>query len=241
MNKHQENLEVINFSTFDESQLRRSFGLRAEVECDSYFEDWKKAADQVEITAEEHKVLQRLLKKLRRYVRGWNEIELREKFIAQMLELIDFDDYDLNVASFSERHLEAEYSGYLLKGKVDWMVSSGQFSPERPFFFLHEFKKEQNSKNDPVGQLVAAMFIAKIHNEAEGKFNLFSLSPKDYGDIPMYGLYIIGRLWFFVRLIDTKYCISKAYDSTDETDLLEIYRYLKAQREMIFEVMRKAA
>jgi hypothetical protein len=44
-----------------------------------------------------------------------------------------------------------------------------------------------------------------------------------------YGLYVIGRQWFFVVLDGSEYAVSRAYDVTEE-DVLLIGRILKAQK-----------
>lgn len=234
-------IETITFSSFDEAEVGRFFGIKAESDCKPHLKEWNAKAAQVKISDFEQQQLIpkfRDHKKLSQYIRSWNETELREKFIAHVLELVDYDDFELGVTSFAERTLEIVINNRLLTGKIDWMVSSGQFGPERPFFFLHEFKKEKNSRNDPVGQLLSAMYIAKLINQEKGKPNLFNEYPKSYGDVPLYGLYIIGRLWFFVRLMDKSYCISKSYDSSDKNALDEIFKLLKAQKNMIFELVR---
>ena len=81
--------------------------------------------------------------------------------------------------------------------------------PEQPYFFLHEHKKEADSSGDPLGQLLISMLAAQLLNQKEH---------------PLYGSYIIGRLWFFVLLHQDEYAVSLAYDATQKID--DIFRVL---------------
>ena len=108
------------------------------------------------------------------------------------------------------------------------MVATGQFQPYQPFFFIHEYKREQNKSGDVVGQLLATMYVAKLLNATPLPPSLFVSEEKTYDYIPLYGAYIIGRMWFFTRLKDNHYFISKAYNSTDKRELQEIYKNAKS-------------
>ena len=44
---------------------------------------------------------------------------------------------------------------------------------------------------------------------------------------PLFGCYMIGRLWFFIILLNNKYSTSKAYDATQKDDLSEIVEILE--------------
>jgi len=48
----------------------------------------------------------------------------------------------------------------------------------------------------------------------------------------------LGRLWFFVRLKDKRYYISESYDSTKMDELIFIYKMLKAQKQMIIDLVK---
>ena len=93
-------------------------------------------------------------------------------------------------------------------GRVEWMVCTGKQRPRKPFFFLQEYKPEKVANNDPLGQLLIAMVDAQFRNS----------SP----DLPLYGCYNIGRMWFFVFLEGKEYGVSRAYDATQEDDLSDM-------------------
>ena len=190
------------------------------------------------VSDEELKRLERLVKKMRLYIRGWNEQELRERFIIPVVELVDFDMYDLKIASFAERDLKAEYNNAILQGKVEWMVARGIFAPKEPFFFIHEYKKEKNAANDPLGQLLVTLCTAQLLNQKTPDPTLFNAAPKSFEDIPLYGVYILGRFWFFVRLKNREYYVSKAYNAEEMKDLIFIVQMLKAQKKMVIDLVQ---
>ena len=43
---------------------------------------------------------------------------------------------------------------------------------------------------------------------------------------PIYGCYIIGRMWNFMVLEDKNYCISKSFNADDD-EVFEIFRIMK--------------
>ena len=55
----------------------------------------------------------------------------------------------------------------------------------------------------------------------------------------MYGLYIIGRLWFFMAMKEEKYYVSKAYDAGEIKELTAILQLLKTQKKIIFDFLAK--
>jgi hypothetical protein len=229
-------IQHISFSSFDEQRAIRTFNLTQELKV-NLFADWEERASHIEPNEEENKRLNQLQTKLKLYVRAWNEEELKLKFIGPVIELVDFDNYELEIISFSERAISATFGKVEIRGVVDMMVASGLFTPEQPFFFIHEYKREQDSSGDPVGQLLSTMFVAQELNKHPQSLSLFKQEVKDFSSIPLAGVYVLGRMWVFIVLIENRYRLSKSYDSTDREDLQYIFKMLKAHKEIIFEMM----
>jgi hypothetical protein len=227
---------IINFSTFNEQEAREILGVKEDLKGD-LLEGWEKRAASMVITEEEAKTLNRLHGKLKLYVRNWNEEDLKIKFIGPLIELVNFDDYENEITAFAERSLSLTIQNVEIRGNVDLMVATGISEPRHPFFFIHEYKREENSSGSPVGQLLATMFVAKELNKKPQNFTLFETKQRDFSNNPMYGVYVLGRMWVFVVLEEHKYLLSKSYDSTDLEDLFEIVKLLKAQKEIILEIM----
>ena len=156
-----------------------------------------------------------------------------------MLEIVDFDLYELEVASFAEREMKITYNNSRIQGKVEWMVASGLYAPRHPFFFIHEYKKEKDSSNDPLGQLLVMLWTAQYLNKQKPEVTLFNPNPTSFSHIPLYGIYIIGRFWFFVRLKGNSYYVSEGYNSEKMKELVFILKMLKAQKEMIVGLAKK--
>jgi len=168
------------------------------------------------VTEEETKRLHQLSQKLALYVRDWNEEELKVSFIALLLNMIDF--YDVAFRPFMEREISVEYAeGKKLWGLIDFLVAQGIHSPKEALFFIHEYKKQLHSSNDPLGQLLAEMVAAQTINRHPH---------------PIYGAYIIGRHWYFVILDGKTYSESLAYDATKE-ELITIFGVLRHTKDII--------
>ncbi|MGB0931729.1 MAG: hypothetical protein ACPGVB_13180, partial [Chitinophagales bacterium] len=237
MKVNENKLPIYKFSSFTEDMVTDAFGLKQQLEVEGYLSDWLKQSETITIEEDEQKRLNSLNEKLKLFVRGWNEQELREKFISQILDIVNFDLYQLKVASFAEREMKVKYNNSIIQGKVEWMVASGLHAPKHPFFFIHEYKKEKDASNDPVGQLLVTLCVAQLLNNQKPETTLFNPNPTSYSHVPLYGTYILGRFWFFVRLKDKRYYISKAYNSEEMEDLRFILKMLKAQKQMIIELV----
>jgi hypothetical protein len=158
----------------------------------------------------------RIKDELAKKVEYLNEEELKVHYLVPILDLINFDDFG-RYRTFLGRQLSAEKNGFSLNGEVDFMVATGKLSPEKPFFFLHEYKQELKRDNDPKGQLLIAMLVAQTLNKDEK---------------PIYGCYIVGRLVFLVIYTGDKYCVSKAFDMTGD-DIYDLVVVLQKSKEMI--------
>ena len=172
------------------------------------------------MTAAEEETLRHLSEKLQRHVHDWNEEELKVSFVALLLDMVDF--YQEQYRPFMEREFSVEYAeGKRLWGVIDFLVAHGKQTPKQPFFFIHEHKKQAESSNDPLGQLLAEMVAAQKMNARV---------------FPIYGAYIVGRHWYFVVLENETYAESLAYDATKDEifDIFEILRHAKDIIETIF-------
>lgn len=177
-----------------------------------------------EITEEEKKRLLEIQKHLLAKVEFWNEAAIKFFFIGPMISLLKYDNIHYN--AFLEQNLSLAVNEKItISGNVDFMLATGKQIPKVPFFALHEYKPEPTASNDPQGQLLVAMLAAQKMNKV-----------KDI-DIPLYGVYVIGRLWFFLVLEGNTYCKSLAYDATQH-DLMDIYCSLKKVKDYVNEELK---
>lgn len=225
------------FANWTEDELIFTFGLKRLNRC-SLLEKWMEA--KYSLTDFEQTYLEMFRTHAEQNITAWNEAELRAKLIDPMTMLVNFDSKKYLVAAFSERNLQTQLQKTTLKGKVDWMVATGKNAPRNPFFFIHEYKKESGGSEDPLAQLLAAMLAAQTLHQTPPIPNLLIPKPIHYyKDIPLYGCYIIGRNWFFVTLHKREYCVSNAFNATEQEDMQRIICLLKAQKEAILGMLEK--
>ncbi len=146
------------------------------------------------------------------FIETWSEQELIIRYIAHILEFAHLSQRDYQ--PFAQRQLKAKVGDYYLSGMVDLMIASGHFEPESPYFCFHEYKRTHTGHDsDPVGQLLATMLAAQAINQDINQLQ------------PIYGVYVIGRLWYFAVLLKSEYAISLPFDST-KAELWDIMRLL---------------
>ncbi len=176
---------------------------------------WQDLAKTQPISDFEEQTLLNLQEPLSRGGKGWNEVELENKFISPIFMTVRFDD--LEIGYFLERKLEGKVGDHELSGIVDGMIATGVRDPKKPFFCLHEYKRSVDNDGQPDAQALAAMLVVQAD---EG------------GTKPIYGLYIVGLIWNFIVLEGNQYAISKSYNAEDE-NIFELFKMLKALKQII--------
>ena len=142
----------------------------------------------------------------------WNEVELENKFISPMIVLSEIADEKCSY--FLERELSTTIDEYDLSGKVDGMIATGFRSPKKPYFCLNEYKRGTDPDGDPKGQALIAMLVAqKLNNN----------------NAPIFGCFVIGRIWQFMILEGNQYTISRDFSCVDN-EVFDIFRILKGLR-----------
>ena len=158
------------------------------------------------------------LKKLRdkniRHINNYTELELISKFIAPILNKVDFEIEEKQIRDWYETPLKYESEEYTFNGRCDFVVAKGYDQPINPYFFIQEFK--QTSSTFPEYQLLAEMIVAIKINQS----------------ISIKGAYIIGSIWSFIIVEEVKkdhykYYTSKKYDAMEIDDLKQIYQNLQ--------------
>ncbi|MEM6297604.1 MAG: hypothetical protein AAF740_02840 [Bacteroidota bacterium] len=173
----------------------------------------ERQAEQVEVLRES----------LEERVEFWNEGALKFHFLGPLLTLVNYRVGDFY--SFPEQSISLELEdGHTISGILDLMVAKGKQIPKAPFFTLHEYKPQLGNTKDPLGQLLVSMVAAQRQNEVE---NIST---------PIFGCYVIGRLWFFVYFENYTYQKSKAFDATDTDDLKQIVCALHYVRKKLEEL-----
>jgi hypothetical protein len=207
-----------NFHTFEQwtsFDVMKKIGVRETLKSNG-LQSWITIGNN--IPPEVEKLIESYGLRLRNYYQFWNEQELFGKFIAPFLLTVGMEGEDYNL--FHERPLKATINDYTVSGIVDGIVAFGNTEPLRPYFFLHEYKRMKQSEADPLGQLLIAMLAARELNQ-DGK--------------PLYGCFIIGKMWQFVLLDGDTYAQTQGYDATDPGELRTIWLILDKTKQIIIE------
>jgi hypothetical protein len=145
-------------------------------------------------------------------ISGWNEEDLKMKFISPILELGQLMDGD-GVIGYFDRTISATIGKIKLTVKSDFMLAKGILDVfKTPYFHFQEYKPYKNPTGDSMAQLLEAFLIAQEKNK-DGK--------------PIYGVDIMGYNWRFVIMEGKEYCVSEPFNAINKTDLLTIIAVLR--------------
>ena len=160
----------------------------------------------------EQYVFDKALTKAKRSIVGWNEEDLKMKFISKILELGDLME-DENTIGYFDKIISATIQDIKLTVKSDFMLATGILDVfKTPYFHFQEYKPYKNPSGDSMAQLLEAFLIAQEKNK---------------NNKPLYGADIMGANWRFVIMEGKDYCISQSFDSVDQKDLLMIIAILR--------------
>jgi hypothetical protein len=176
---------------------------------------------QYTLSEDDGKLLERIYQRVQAFADGWNEEELKMNFVSFVLFLADIDEVG-KIRTFFERSLIGTIGNVQISVKTDCMIASpkGLGTPREPYFFLQEFKKQKGDKNDPEGQMLAAMVLAQhLNNDHK----------------PIHGCWLVGNIWYFTMLEGQSYYQSNSFDANDKKDLTQIVFILRKLKELILE------
>ncbi len=178
----------------------------------SVFDEWFSYKHEIE--ENDIEFLLKLIETHKYNLNYYTERQLQAQFITPLMFNINFntDSYK----SWYEYDLSGVVNNCKLSGSPDFMIATGERIPEKPYFFIQEFKKSKTISN-PDCQVLTAMALAMEINKTE----------------EIKGCYNIGRLWAFIileKISDGKYKYyeSESFDSLKINDLKKIYTYLQA-------------
>ncbi len=207
-----------NFQEWCEGELIETFNLRRIADRQTpLMQEWLQV-DFPTLNIPEQYNFDKTHKRAVNQISGWNEEDLKMKFIGPVLELGHLLDEN-GLIGFFDRIIAAEVDGIPLRVKADFMLAKGTLNVlKKPFFHFQEYKPTINPTGEPMAQLLEAFLIAQAQNN---------------NDMPLYGAEVIGRQWSFVIMEGKEYCISKLYDSTDRESLLKIIAILRKFKEIL--------
>ena len=210
-NKLKNKKPIYTFSKIELRNLKQLFDIDRNFN-HKVFNTW--FDNNINLKNEESLFLEDLLEQEINFIRIYNEEDLKIHFIAPILNKINFKSLAQKTRDFYEETLEYETEDFILKGVTDFVVAKGLEYPEKPYFFIQEFKKGQQYSN-PEPQLLAELISAIELNDFK----------------QMTGCFIAGENWNFVILDKLnknkyQYTISRTFNATNVRDLKDIYKNL---------------
>ncbi|TAE10441.1 MAG: hypothetical protein EAZ95_14760 [Bacteroidetes bacterium] len=209
-----------SFEKWKTDEIELTFGI-AEIYNLPAMQDWLQAL--YDITQQEEKIVGDLCQEIGEYGKFWNEEDTKAFFIIPLINLIRFQQKGkyrtFMEATFQADLIDVHHNTCALRGRVEMVVATGKQEPQTPFFFLNEYKAQRKVVTDPQGQLLIAMLAAQVKNNGL--------------NLPIYGMYNIGQLFYFVVLVGKEYAVSKSFDATDELSLKKIMNMLKFVKQHI--------
>lgn len=196
---------------YSEADLMLMFNLeRIKTPYTSLMNEWTNAT--TTLTDIEQFIFKKIWLRATKDIEGWQEEDLKMKFIAPVLELSNLVETE-QVQSYFEKTVSVTIEGRFLKTKTDFMIAKGILDkPQQPYFHFQEYKPHKRPVGDSMAQLLEALLIAQEINQHK---------------FPLYGCEVMGKLWSFVILEGKRYCLSASYDCTKQEDLLKIIAMLR--------------
>ena len=213
----------LSFSNIKLKDLRAIIPLKAK-SLPTIFDKWFKF--DYSLSAADEDFLNGLLKSNEIRMPFYSEEELKMKFIAPILNRVNFNFEE--VTDWYERAISGTVNDWELRGVTDYLVATGISVPERPYFFIQEFKPSKTG-SDPEDQLLAELLLA-IHLNKE--------------NIAL-GSIIIRQLWTFMLLeknSEDSYCFYKSagFNTLNIKDLKQLYIALQGVKADIVERAKTA-
>ena len=197
--------ESINW---EEGLIIKTFGLTKIFENFPLLNAWLTVENDLDAT--DIQLLEKRRQKLIRSMSGWNEETLKMKFIAFILDMVEYDSDEFEGTFDAE--MKGVVQGQRLSVIADYAVSKATYGfKEQPYFYFHEYKPRKKA-NDPFAQVLLAMLIAQDRTEQVKR---------------LYGCAVMGENWYFMVLDNKTYSISNAFVSTNPDGLQQILLILR--------------
>ncbi len=203
---------------YSEAELIELFGLERLIgnEASPLLKEWLSAT--TTLSEVEHLLFDDIYENAVQNIGGWQEEDLKMKFISFVLRLGYLKD-NPKFRTYFEKTIFATVDTTFLKTKTDFMVAKGILDmPQIPYFHFQEYKPQLNPTGEPIAQILEAFLIAQHKNNHQK---------------PLYGCEVVGKMWNFIVMENKTYCISKSYDCTDKEDLLQIIAILRKFKEIL--------
>ncbi|HHB93480.1 MAG TPA: hypothetical protein ENK59_09755, partial [Thioploca sp.] len=114
--------EIYYFSKINDYELRKLVNIKQKFSA-NIFDDWFNK--EITIKDNESKFLTELLNKEFNFIRIYKEEDLKVKFIAPILNQIDFRSVEKEIRDFYEEKIIYETDKFIFTGTTDFLISKG--------------------------------------------------------------------------------------------------------------------
>jgi hypothetical protein len=209
--KDENKIPTYQYSKIRDTELKKLFEIEKKLS-PLIFNNWFN--NDICLTEDTVRYLQKLIEKNSGLIEDYYEEDLKIYLISPLLNQINFFNRNKEIRGFYELPMSYTTDKFILNGTCDFVVSEGLVESKKPYFFIQEFKRNEDYGN-PRPQLLAELITAVELND--WKF--------------IKGAYITGGNWHFVileklELHKYQYFISQNFDSTKIEDLKAIYKNL---------------
>jgi hypothetical protein len=214
-----------SFSEMTDNKLKKCVTIHKEFNIKNKFDDWLNF--DYKISKDEVDFLSNLINIYGDFLSDYKEETLKAHFVIPILNKVNFLLREYECAGLYEERITYETDKFIFNGTTDFMVTKGLVEAEKPYFFIQEFKRNEENAF-PRTQLLAELISAVELN----KWSTIK------------GAYIKGTIWNFVILEKLgkdkyQYFVSKSFDSTDINHLKDIFKNLLFVKNEIFEMVKK--
>ncbi|MDM8558279.1 hypothetical protein [Candidatus Parabeggiatoa sp. HSG14] len=204
-------IPIYQYSKIRDTELKKLFEIEPNLDKQIFFKWFN---NRIEIDKSVEVFLNDLIAENESLIERYSEEDLKINFIAPILNKVKFKSFDKKIRDFYELPMTYKTSQFILNGTCDFVVSEGLVESKKPYFFIQEFKRNEEYGN-PRPQLLAELISAVELNDWQF----------------IKGAYITGGNWHFVILEKLErhkyqYFISQQFDSTKIEDLKAIYKNL---------------
>lgn len=196
--------------------LTKTFKLSKVLENYALLDDWLNVQD--DLSDRDKVELERIRLPLLKNFNNWNEETLKMKFIALLLDLVNYDEIG-DFQTLFDAEIKGTVDNIELKCIADFTVAKTiEDLIENPYFYFHEYKRKKNKADDPIAQVLIPSLIAQEYNRDQK---------------PIYGCYVIGEMWYFMLVNGREYAIDKGLNALKSNELEKIFLVLKKVKNII--------
>ncbi|HEW97497.1 MAG TPA: hypothetical protein ENF37_02485, partial [Beggiatoa sp.] len=139
--KDENQIPTYQYRKIRDTELKKLFEIKQNLD-KHIFEQWFN--NQIEIDNSVEVFLNNLIAENESLVERYYEEDLKVYYIIPLLNKINFLNRDKEIRGFYELPMSYATDKFILNGTVDFVVSKGLVESKKPYFFIQEFKRNED-------------------------------------------------------------------------------------------------